>query len=157
MADVYSNSPCNISATGASDSTGGFFYNRLAQLVEPCIVRTEWTDKPNDDYHIYNTKRWYDDFETCPLLKRAWVVQETVLPRRVLHFGKRQVFWECNNFEACETYPNSYPTQVDSRRSLKRTWPTVSAGNEATPANLQAFQLVLKRRLTLYNSTQNAR
>lgn len=59
MADVYSNSPCNIAATGASDCAGGFFYNRLAELVEPCIVRTEWTDKPNDDYHIYNTKRWY--------------------------------------------------------------------------------------------------
>jgi len=57
MADIKSNLLCNITATGASDGTGRCFYDRLAQLVEPCIIRTEWDDNANGDCHIYNTKR----------------------------------------------------------------------------------------------------
>ncbi|KAK5655793.1 hypothetical protein OQA88_5331 [Cercophora sp. LCS_1] len=35
----------------------------------------------------------------------GWVQQERILSRRVVHFGKKQVFWECEELMASETYP----------------------------------------------------
>jgi len=33
-----------------------------------------------------------------PLLKRGWVLQETVLSRRVLHLTSNQIFWQCKEY-----------------------------------------------------------
>ena len=47
-----------------------------------------------------------------PLAKRAWFVQERLLSRRVIHFGSRQILWECHETDACETFPNGIPMIV---------------------------------------------
>jgi hypothetical protein len=44
-----------------------------------------------------------------PLLHRGWVAQETALAPVVLHFGVRQIYWECHEKRACETYPSGLP------------------------------------------------
>ena len=44
-----------------------------------------------------------------PLIRRAWVVQERLLAPRVLHFGSRQLFWECSGLEASEDFPVGIP------------------------------------------------
>ena len=44
-----------------------------------------------------------------PLIRRAWVVQERLLAPRVLHFGSRQLFWECSEWDASEDYPMGIP------------------------------------------------
>jgi hypothetical protein len=97
-----------------------FFF--LSNLVEPCIITTEYTDHFNNEYHIqqhnYLQNILYGDE---PLLRRGWVVQELVLPPRVLHFGKRQVFWECRTENTCETYPlGLLPTMYNTSHCLKR-------------------------------------
>jgi hypothetical protein len=33
------------------------------------------------------------------------MMQEPILSRRVLHFGRKQIFWECNSTQACEGFP----------------------------------------------------
>lgn len=37
------------------------------------------------------------NIETSYLSDRGWIFQERVLSRRILHFGKDQMFWECND------------------------------------------------------------
>lgn len=49
------------------------------------------------------------EVDFSPLRRRAWVLQGVSLAPRVLNFGKTQMWWECFEFEACETYPNGIP------------------------------------------------
>jgi hypothetical protein len=39
--------------------------------------------------------------------RRGWVLQERVLSPRVLHFSREQVFWECRQLRACESFPDN--------------------------------------------------
>jgi len=106
MGDVYKGGLCDISAAGSDDSSGGCFYTRDPRLVDPCIFNTIFSDFENDEYHIrledYIEDGLHDD---QTLFSRGWIVQERVLPARVVHFGKNQVFWECKSNNSCETYP----------------------------------------------------
>jgi hypothetical protein len=38
-------------------------------------------------------------------MERGWVFQERILAPRVLHFGASQIFFECQQFRACELHP----------------------------------------------------
>ena len=50
----------------------------------------------------------------APLNRRAWVVQERLLAPRVLHFGSKQILWECHHLDACEMYPRGLPPSLSS-------------------------------------------
>jgi hypothetical protein len=36
------------------------------------------------------------------LQKRAWVLQETLLSRRTVHFSSKQIYWECRSIFGAE-------------------------------------------------------
>jgi hypothetical protein len=58
---------------------------------------------------------------SSPLFNRAWIVQERLLTRRVLHFGKDQVFWECRTDNYCEMFPDGLPALLrDSSTYLSK-------------------------------------
>jgi hypothetical protein len=71
-------------------------------------------------------------FERCvrhtELSKRAWILQEHLLSPRTLHFSKAQVFWECREANACESYPEGFPDFLDMNSGVdiidKRTLPS---------------------------------
>jgi len=58
--------------------------------------------------------------QEVPLHRRAWVVQERFMSRRMLHFHKDQVFWDCHQKPACETFPTGYPRNVSSCFKLQK-------------------------------------
>ena len=109
MGEIYYNSLCNVAATGASNSDQGCFFDRDTSLISPCIVKSEWNNKSNHDYHIIEAFFWTEQVSNAPLNRRGWVVQERLLSPRVLHFGGDQLLWECHEFDACETYPLGLP------------------------------------------------
>jgi len=41
-------------------------------------------------------------------MKRGWALQERILSPRTLHFSKTELFWECRDLSACETYPQAF-------------------------------------------------
>ena len=49
-----------------------------------------------------------------PLGQRAWVLQEMVLSRRIVHFAEDQIYWSCDTMHASE---DNLVTSVDSKRS----------------------------------------
>lgn len=55
---------------------------------------------------------WKTYFKESPLISRAWVVQERILARRVIHFGRRQLGWECHEQEHCEMFPQGFPPVI---------------------------------------------
>ncbi|KAF7939019.1 uncharacterized protein EAE98_001355 [Botrytis deweyae] len=116
MCDVYSNSYCNICATAARDGSERMFRNR-----EPLQVQQGWFKTAGDEenYCVIDEDEWENEVENGMLSSRAWVCQERLLSRRNLHFGSRQLFWECLDHEASETFSRGIPQQVIEGRNVK--------------------------------------
>jgi hypothetical protein len=117
MGTVYQNACLVISAAGASDSRQGFL-NLRAQPQEiqatdadghsASVFARTW--EPLD--HARFSKRLGSTSmkaemnvvseHQLPLFKRAWVLQERLLAKRVLHYTSFERIWECNTTQACE-------------------------------------------------------
>lgn len=111
MYKVYSFSHCNIVAADNGNSSQPIFRKRDPKELNPpttealvqtgplhssvpterCIIDYLGYLKPVDDAHI-NT--------------RGWVMQERFMSPRGLHFGTKQVYWECRQTIASETNPD---------------------------------------------------
>jgi hypothetical protein len=117
MDKIYSGTYCNLSATAASDSSAGLFFERDTCIFQPSKVRVE-----HACYNIMNLNIWKQNIEDAPLNQRAWVCQEHMLSWRNLYFVSTQIFWECKEHSGCETYPMGFPSCV-YRTTTKRINP----------------------------------
>ncbi|KAK3995016.1 heterokaryon incompatibility protein-domain-containing protein [Cladorrhinum sp. PSN332] len=116
MSKVYSNSFCNIAAAHAADGTQGCFIERDPRLVKPVKVDLNWGPNPGPHYAI-REKYWLRDVSLQPLNRRAWVFQERCLAPRNVIFGRAQVFWECKETAANETFPSGLPPGIWAPKS----------------------------------------
>jgi hypothetical protein len=112
MGRVYSNSVCNISATGASDGSKGLFFDRHPLAIRPFRARFDGV-RIKGSYYPFNPRLWADGVDDAPLNRRAWVVQERLLSPCSLHFGSTQIYWECRQRLACEAYPITLPELME--------------------------------------------
>ena len=64
---------------------------------------------PKTLHYCADNKLYSRNISDSPLNKRAWFFQERFLAPRTLHFGALQLFWECRENNACETFPISLP------------------------------------------------
>ena len=122
MRHVYTNSMCNIAATRASDCSGGLFSSRIPTDVHPAILNiSDVMDGRPVEYIIHDTEFWREYIERSPLIERAWVLQERLLAPRTIHFAEKQLFFECNETNACESFPGGMPEVLFGvrRASLK--------------------------------------
>ncbi|KAK0629222.1 hypothetical protein B0T17DRAFT_505807 [Bombardia bombarda] len=55
---------------------------------------------------------WSSEINSALVNTRAWAVQERFLAPRVLHFGRRQLIWECREKDAAEMYPKGLPPNL---------------------------------------------
>ena len=118
MGDVYHNSCCNIAATAAPNGLAGCFSSRSLIEVEPCRVETTWKGITPSLVYCHDLDILDHNLDASPLKKRAWVVQEMTLAPRILHFAQRQMFWECLERRACESFPDKIPNNTASKQSL---------------------------------------
>ncbi|KAK7917593.1 heterokaryon incompatibility protein-domain-containing protein [Apiospora marii] len=87
MAMVYAGAAVVVSAPEAPSSTAGFLHPDTDRVPRAIL---------NEAYAVQKAfKRPYDYLQACPLNRRAWCMQERFLARRVLHFGREQLYWEC--------------------------------------------------------------
>ncbi|KAJ4406839.1 hypothetical protein N0V91_004269 [Didymella pomorum] len=93
MGYYYRNAHLTISALDASDGSKGFLHT----------PRTTPTARV-DDGELWREAAlsWGDTFRQSPLSRRGWVLQERLLSRRVLHFAKGELLWECMECSARE-------------------------------------------------------
>lgn len=99
MQSVYQNAEITLSATESIGCSRGFF-SRSTTACEPfekaCFM----------DQHQYGSGRVFACLETVksdiqhslsdsPLGDRGWTFQESRLSRRLVHFTKKQLIWEC--------------------------------------------------------------
>jgi hypothetical protein len=115
MNKVYRYCYINIAATGASNGSEGCYWERNPAAVTPTEVRVQWSNSKQaiTTYHVVpDSQTWARKLINQPLNQRCWVLQERILSPRVLHFGNEQLFWECREFVACETYPRGLPASL---------------------------------------------
>ena len=121
MGRIYKNSWCNISATGFADGHSSLYVRREPTILQPRKFNVHIRDPENKTLpNICSGKYycmedfWQADITEAPVNTRAWVFQERLLAPRILHFGLRQIMWECKELEACEVFPDGIPDPLKS-------------------------------------------
>lgn len=109
MCQVFKYSACTIAATRSTNSQGGCFSKRNPHFVQPFKVCVNHFDGPKV-YDCVDETFWENDIQNGPLNSRAWVLQEMLLSPRILHFGENQIYWQCQELQACEALPTGMPT-----------------------------------------------
>jgi hypothetical protein len=93
MGYYYRNAHLTISALDASDGSKGFLHVPRATPTARIDGNESWREAGLS---------WGDTFRQSPLSRRGWVLQERILSRRVLHFAKGELLWECMECSARE-------------------------------------------------------
>ncbi|GAQ40529.1 HET domain-containing protein [Aspergillus tubingensis] len=121
MGQIYKNAFLGISALGSSNDADGCFFSRDSAQVAPSVVNIRvdnWSDPKTFRFRSEKGWAWKVTFDREPLPKRGWTLQERLLCPRVLHFGRKQVFWECRECTCCEIQPNNV-YEYDGNRNDK--------------------------------------
>ncbi|CAO2650782.1 Nn.00g020740.m01.CDS01 [Neocucurbitaria sp. VM-36] len=116
MNRVYQYSWCNIAATSARNHSEGLF----TRSCHPSALEIDFDiynahHVPPDRWMrclVWNPDLWRQKVTDTELLHRAWVVQEMLLSPRILHYADGQLFWECDEFQACTTFPEGIPPDL---------------------------------------------
>ncbi|EWZ28892.1 hypothetical protein FOZG_17449 [Fusarium oxysporum Fo47] len=135
MEDIYSSAYCTLAATSAVDSNAGFL-KRDASSVDV---------QDGSGRHIYvstDTCDFDEEVEQATLNKRAWVMQERLLSCRTIHFGARQMYFECGDGVYCEDMTRL--TSSDNKKKYFKLDPNFpdrlrTSGFRSTISFLQSF------------------
>lgn len=119
MKDYYRNARCTIAASRARRGDYGFLDERLCWrfgFPRACVVGTRTrllgggdegvaASKPSvdedgkvqEEHLLWYAEpcNWVEEFVKQPLMIRGWCFQEWLLSRRVLHFSRTGLYWEC--------------------------------------------------------------
>ena len=123
---VYEHAYCNLAATGSERSSEGLVFDRKPEIVchQEFDLTFELFSKSSEArrYAMLDKYFWEKELIWRPLNRRGWVLQERLLARRVLHFGRNQLIWECPELTATEAYPRGVPSllfEFDDGLNLK--------------------------------------
>lgn len=110
MKDVYANAMLNIGATGDLAATEDWTSERyVRRSSRECFFLSGVRDGQDQLYQIYNPYLVYDDsryLRQRPLFRRAWILQERILSKRMLYLTNNGLYWECNEQPfMTETFP----------------------------------------------------
>ncbi|KAF2786010.1 HET-domain-containing protein [Melanomma pulvis-pyrius CBS 109.77] len=97
METVFSGAYCTIAATSATNWNKGFLeraWTSESLYVESPAGQQVYVSTDIDDFD--------EDVGKAELNNRAWVMQESVLARRTIHFTANQIYFECGEGVSCE-------------------------------------------------------
>ncbi|KAF2123163.1 heterokaryon incompatibility protein-domain-containing protein, partial [Lophiotrema nucula] len=118
MTDIYQNAHLVLAATWGRDSHSGLF--RSNKHAGPLYMRKplpHWWGQTSFGKNDYWHRAFVDEL---PLLERAWVFQERLLSKRILHFTPAELHFECREELKCQCTHglrvyNSHPKARHSR------------------------------------------
>jgi hypothetical protein len=175
MGNVYRYGWCNIAATEAKDGKSGLFVDRNdneVDAIKPKVFKVapksligRATSALWDKIHgVHNRGEiasgrlspgswtaiekglWHRNITDSDLLKRGWVLQERILAMRILHFRDSQVFYECLQFRACESFPAGLPPPLHNSSNFKEASGALEMSPKADPwpTSFQAWQAIIE-------------
>ncbi|KFY31014.1 hypothetical protein V493_01478 [Pseudogymnoascus sp. VKM F-4281 (FW-2241)] len=134
MADIYRNAYITLAADRASHSDAGLFItDSCATNSGAQIPQFSQLDNTGTSHQIFITRDWrileknqrQGDAGKRPLChvseavsklsSRAWVLQESILSPRTVHFTNAELVWECSDLNECSC---GTPMLRNSRKSL---------------------------------------
>jgi hypothetical protein len=112
MGDVYASAVLTISAAHGNDPHTGLF-TTTPPFMRDCVLRKDGQiclQARSSSTNVETINPMFDvSIELAPLSKRAWVFQERILPKRILHFADGYVLFECNDMRASECHRAGVP------------------------------------------------
>jgi len=97
MGSIYENALFTIAASSAVDSSQGLFgVKSKMDLVE---IPYSNVGDVKESVFAYIEPDLQKILSSAPLAARAWVMQEYVLSRRIVHFTSHGMIWSCHNDE----------------------------------------------------------
>ena len=112
MGRVYGHSVLTIAVLSLCPPLGRLVRDVSTAPSHISQVKSRWTDAAPEDYYIFEDSMWEDCVSSALLNRRAWVLQERILSRRILYVHETQQFWECHQQTACEVFPKHMPPQM---------------------------------------------
>ncbi|RYP42806.1 hypothetical protein DL770_011876 [Monosporascus sp. CRB-9-2] len=102
MATVFGNAALTFAATDSSNCQGGLFHGRGAGLHQDFFA---WKSSAALRFNGRLSYAYMEgiraeieaQIDRSPLNQRGWVFQEGILSRRIVHFSKAQLIWECRS------------------------------------------------------------
>ncbi|KAN0098329.1 Heterokaryon incompatibility protein (HET) domain containing protein [Hyaloscypha variabilis] len=99
MRYIYEGAVCTIAAVGAKDSGEGCFLPRQREISVPLPLQTctLFVSLPPAGlkFETLETMQSTLEMEDSVWSTRAWVFQERLFSRRMILYGRSQIFWEC--------------------------------------------------------------
>ena len=135
MKDVFQNSYLTVAVADSPDTDSGILFPRLS--ADSPEVKVEWRDSVTQQKvtaHLRVDKYGKDGvtaghssnaYVSGQLSRRAWTLQERLLPCRVLHYTSDQLVWECQTVRSwessnfVESVDDSLPEVGDDVRIIK--------------------------------------
>ncbi|KAF5634237.1 hypothetical protein F52700_5959 [Fusarium sp. NRRL 52700] len=111
MGDYYSNAACCISASVAKDSREGFLTERpLARFpMDDIAIKIANHDTGHTIFKDrYDDRTLVSNIHESPLAKRGWCLQETALPKRILHWTLQGLYLQCHTSIFSEDYKKRF-------------------------------------------------
>ena len=107
MKHVYANSFLNLSATSPRSASMGLDPDQTVDAGPSC-VKTLSAGGRSYRAKIKWDGYWNYSVDEAPVNRRAWVLQERMLSRRILHFTSNGLAWECGQLTAHRDAPNGF-------------------------------------------------
>lgn len=139
MQHVYANSACTISASASRGPHESLFRRRDPQTLRPSFVESSLFQVREYPHHMLSARYWDQEIDG-PLHGRGWVYQERFLSPRVLHFGTRQVLWECHTEQKSEVFPLGIPMH-HSDKDVDALWNNTQQRLEGSLMSVRTYNL----------------
>ncbi|RYP31929.1 hypothetical protein DL767_005470 [Monosporascus sp. MG133] len=111
MGPVYRDAAVTISASASTGSTDGILKRAEGTPEpEPVSLRVSADEGAQQEVVVAMKDLNEEDLNLLdisgPLASRGWTFQEAVLSLRLLHYGKRQIYWQCRQgYQAADGTP----------------------------------------------------
>lgn len=130
MGEIYRDALFTISADGARDSSEGCFLPRTPQPFDSTRLDLQLKDGNPCTISFGPKLPTYNGairggIDGVPLNDRGWTLQERLLSRRTLHYGKHEMFWECQVLSVFEYGKRTelYPwTKKEFVCNIEKNW-----------------------------------
>lgn len=119
MYSIYKYCTLALAATASESSDGGCFLTMHPRYCHKHVNLTVTHREAlgiDASVQIWSRQKLPHKLTDMPLLLRAWVYQERLLPRRVVHFAANELIWECSAETLCQCFaPSEFPSPEDPR------------------------------------------